>query len=242
MTSAVGLYPVLGTQPISNFFLPDTTQRHSLGATFAVTDPYYGGCEFIYLKANGAIPTGALIIWDKDWNAVVCPTTANTGRTIACASFSPTFATGQYGWFQISGKAPVLCATSVAAGTTFGISATVAGSADTVGNGRQVLKAVSVLAATGTIAKTAQTQNGSSVIRVSDAQGWFQGLVITGTGIPASTIVGAIDPDNRTVTMYQSGGTTPQNATATGSVTVTGTLTGYILGQLDRPFVQGQVT
>lgn len=242
MSSAASQTPLIGSQPIGNFFLPDATQRQPLGSILAVNDTYYGGCEFIYLQAAGAIPTGSIVTWDATWQTTVCAATANTGRSVAFAGINPAFATGQYGWFQISGKLPVLCATTVAAGTTFGIHASTAGSANTNSAGRQVLGAVSVLAAAGTIAKTAQTKNGTNVLTVADASGWFQGLVITGTGIPASTIVGTVSADNRTVTMYQSGTTTAQNATATGSVTVTGTLTGYILAQVNRPFVQGAIT
>lgn len=241
MTTATSLTPLIGSQPVGNYFIPDTTQRHPLGAKLAVSDPYYGGCEFIYVVAGGsAIPTGTVLQVDKDWVATANPATANTGAPVAFSSFNPAVPASSYFWAQVSGKLPVLSATSVAALTPIGIHASTAGSLNTMGNGRQLMNANVVLAATGTIAKTAQTVNGSNVLRVTDAQGWFQGLVITGTGIPASTIVGAISADNRTVTMYQSGGTTAQNATATGSVTVTGTLTGYVLIETQNAFVQGQ--
>ena len=62
------------------------------------------------------------------------------------------------------------------------------------------------------------------------------GVAVTGTGIPASTTITAIDPDNRTVTMSA-------NATATGSVSVTGTYNDatifYNVVTVNRPGAQG---
>jgi hypothetical protein len=241
MSSAVSLTPLIGSQSIGNFNIPDTTQRHPLGARLAAFDTYYGSGEYIYLL-NGAtaLPTATVVQWDKDFVAVANPATANTGAPVGFTGQNPAVPIGAYFWAQVTGKLPVLSATSVAALTPIGIHASTAGSLNTMGNGRQLLNANVVLAATGTIVKTAQTLNGSSVLKVTDASGWFQGLVITGTGIPASTIVGTIAADNKTVTMYQSGGTTVQNATATGSVSVTGTLTGYVLIDAQNAFVQGQ--
>ena len=242
MSTAAALTPLIGSQPISNYFIPDTTQRQPLGATLDAFDTYYGSSRWIYLLCGAtAIPTGTVVQWDKDFVAVANPATAGTGAPVAFSSFNPTVPIGAYFWAQISGKLPVLSASSVAALTPIGIHASTAGSLNTMGNGRQLVNANVVLAATGTIVKTAQTKNGSSVITVTDASGWFQGLPLSGTGIPASTIVGAIAADNRTVTMYQSGGTTAQTATATGSVSATGTLTGYVLIDARHAFVQGQV-
>lgn len=241
MATGTTLFPLIGSQPVSNYFIPDTVQRQPLGSKISVFDTYYGGMELIYLLAGAtAIPSGTVLQWDKDFVAIANPATANTGAPVAFSSFNPTVPIGTYFWAQVSGKLPVLSATSVAALTPIGIHASTAGSLNTLGNGRQLMNANVVLAATGTIAKTAQTKNGSSTITVTDASGWFQGLPLSGTGIPASTIVGSIAADNRTVTMYQSGGTTAQLATATGSITATGTLTGYVLIDARNAFVQGQ--
>lgn len=242
-TAGVSLTPLIGSQPIGNFFTADTTQRHPLGHRLTSFDTYYGSGEYIYLlNGASALPSGTVVQWDKDFVAAANPATANTGAPVAFTGQNPSIPAASYFWAQVTGKLPVLSATSVAALTPIGIHASTAGSLNTLGNGRQLLNANVVLAASGTIAKTAQTTNGSSVIRVSDASGWFQGLPISGTGIPASTIVGLVAPDNKTVTMYQSGGTTLQTATATGSVTVTGTLTGYVLIDAQNAFVQGQTT
>ena len=143
MTVAASQYPLIGTQPISNYFTPDGTQRHALGAIVGADDPYFGGGEFIYLQANATITTGQLVVWDGSYLATVAPTTANTGRGVAVA-VGPGFSTGQFGWFQLTGQVPIKATASVAAGTTFGIDATTGGQVNANSAGRQVLNAVSV--------------------------------------------------------------------------------------------------
>ena len=223
----------IGNQPVSFSNDPDSTQRHVLGREISGVDPYWGGGKFIYLKAGEAISMGELNVWDKDFNATNVPNTANTGRPVAAAIYP--MASGDYGWFCVEGEVPVAVTASVAAGTTFGL--TGAGTVGAVSNGKQILNAVSVLASTGTVAKAnTTTVSGSHVLHLSaPADGWFYGIALSGTGIAASTTVTGISEDGRTVTMNN-------NATASGSVTVTGTYTGFIKAQLSRSFVQGQVT
>ena len=60
-------------------------------------------------------------------------------------------------------------------------------------------------------------------------------MALSGTRIAGGTTITAISDDMRSVTMSA-------NATASGSVSVTGTYTGFIKAQISRPFVQGQVT
>ena len=43
---------VIGSQSVSNFFAPDTVQRQVLGTKVIGADNYWGGGEFIYLKAT----------------------------------------------------------------------------------------------------------------------------------------------------------------------------------------------
>ena len=223
----------IGNQPVSFYNDPDSTQRHVLGREISGADPYWGGGKFIYLKAGEAISMGELNVWDKDFNATNVPNTANTGRPVAAAIYP--MASGDYGWFCVEGEVPVAVTASVAAGTTFGL--TGAGTVGAVTNGKQILNAVSVLASTGTVAKAnTTTVSGSNVLRLSDpADGWFYGIALSGTGIAANTTVTGISEDGCTVTMNN-------NATASGSVTVTGTYTGFIKAQLSRSFVQGQTS
>ena len=224
---------VIGNQAISFTRVPDTTQGAPLGSELGGSDNYWGGASFMYLKAGGTIAQGNLCSWDKDFVATATANTAHTGRPVAAAIYP--MASGDYGWFCVEGEVPVAATASVAAGTTFGL--TGAGTVGAVTNGKQIISAVSVLASTGTVAKAnTTTVSGSNVLRLSaPADGWFYGIALSGTGIAANTTVTGISEDGRTVTMNN-------NATASGSVTVTGTYTGFIKAQLSRSFVQGQIT
>ena len=53
---------VLGNQPIAPFILPDSTARHTSGQVVMGADPYWGGGEFMYVRANGAIRQGGLCV------------------------------------------------------------------------------------------------------------------------------------------------------------------------------------
>lgn len=226
-------FGVAGNQPISFSRDPDSTQAFTLGGELSGVDPYWGGGTFTYLKAGESIAQGAPCIWDKDFIATKVPNTANTGRSVAVAIYP--MASGDYGWFCVAGEVPVAVTASVAAGTTFGL--TGAGTVGAVTSGKQILSAVSVLASTGTVTKAnTTTHSGSAVLRLSvPADGLFYGMALSGTGIAGGATVAGISEDGCTVTMSA-------NATASGSVTVTGTYTGFIKAQIARPFVQGQVT
>ena len=134
---------------------------------------------------------------------------------------------------ELVDDAVIKAAASVAAGTTFGIDVTTGGSVAANSAGRQVLGAVSVAPSATTVVKTATLTNGSPVIVVADASGWFPGAAITGTGV--SGTVSSIDYDNRRVTLSA-------NATAGGPSSVTATYTGFIVGQISRPVLQGAIT
>jgi hypothetical protein len=244
MTVAASVAPLIGSQPIGNYFAPDTTQRQPVGTILASLDPFWGGGEYIYGKANATLNQGQVCVWDASWQFTALPNTANQGRSIAFATYPMT--AGQYGWFKISGRCVANSTASVAAGSLVGITA--AGQLGAAGvAGKAIFNATSDQAATATITKAnTQTTNGSPLLRVSNSDGLFVGLAISGTGIPASTYVGAISSDGRTLTMTQSDLATGQNATASGSITLTGTMndgtTFYNVVQCDRPFAEGQVT
>lgn len=224
---------IIGNQPLSFYNVPDTTQRFALGAILTGSDNVWGGGAFIYLKAGGTINMGNLVVWDATGSATQLANTANQGRSVAAAIYPMT--SGQYGWFVLSGQVPVSCTASVAAGTTFGI--TGAGTVGANSAGKQILNAVSVAASTNTVVKAnVSTQSGSNILRLTNpADGWFYGLTLSGTGLPGTGTITSISPDGLTVTMSS-------NATATGTVSVTGTYTGFILAQLNAPFAQGAIT
>ena len=249
MTTAATQYPLIGSQPVGNFFTPDTTQRHVLGAPLEFSDPYWGGGTAVYL----AIPTsiafkvGEVVYWDSGNNAIDIPNTANLGFPVALAMNANVANASQvqYGWFLTSGQFPALSGASVAAAAAIGITA--AGSLGANSAGKEILNARVSLAATTTVVKTnVQTQNGSPNLRVNNSDGWFVGMALSGTGIPASTTVGAISADGRTVSMVQTGTTTAQNATATGSISATGTYNDgtrfWNVLAVNSPFAQGAIT
>lgn len=219
----------------------DTVQREILGTTLMCVDNFWGYGEFKYVQFAPAtvIPFGSVVVWTgfgaaAGYLATVAPAAPNTGRTIAVAiNAIATSTVTQYGWVQISGPAVIRAAASVAAGVTFGIDAVTAGSVGPNTAGRQVLNAASLAASTFAVVKTATITNGSPIITVSDTAGWVPGLVVTGTGVTGTIL--SLDFDNRRVTLSA-------NATTGGNSVVTATYTGFIVGTLNRSFLQGAIT
>lgn len=244
MTTAASQFPLIGSQPIGNFFTPDNVQRHVRGAIVDYVDPYWGGGQAIYLAipAGVAFRVGEVVTYGTDqYQAVDAPNTANLAYSVAFAMNANVANASQvqYGWFVISGEAIVLSTASVAAGTAIGIAA--AGKAGTNSAGKQIQNAMVSRPATSTVVKSnVQTVNGSPILRftVGGTDGLFVGGAVTGTGIPASTTITAINPDN-TVVMSA-------NATATGSVTVTETFNDgtnfYNVVTVNGPSMQGAIT
>lgn len=221
----------VGFQPIAFWNAPDTTQRHQLGMVVAGQDPFWGGGEFMYVKFGGTVAQGNVVVWDSAFSATTCPNTANMGRPVGVAVYAAT--ANQFGWVQLSGQMVTSVTASVAAGTGVGI--TGAGTLGAITAGKQILNAVSGAPSTQTVVKAnTVTQSGSTIIKPSNHDGWFVGAALSGTGIPGGTTVASLDPDGRTVVMSAA-------ATASGSVSVTGTYTGFIVMTADRPFAQGQI-
>lgn len=230
---------VAGTQPFNDWFAPDTTQRHPLGMVVTAVDPYWGWGEFVYLKSNDAVLKGSVVSWGATFLAALTPSTAGQGFPVAVA-MAPA-ASGTYFWAQLSGLAVYKTNATVAADTAVAIAA--AGIVGTLANGKQVVNCRNVRAATATVTMTANTQNGTGVLFCPQGyDGAFLGAALSGTGVPASTVVAALDPDGKRIYTGSAIGTTgDKNSTATGSITLTVTYTGYGAGQISRPFAQGQV-
>jgi hypothetical protein len=90
------------------------------------------------------------------------------------------------------------------------------------------------------VAKTNCTAlSGSTELRVTNSDGWFIGLYLSGTGITTGSTVADISPDGKIVTL-----------SAATSAAVNGTVTGtynnstvyYNLVMMNRPFLQGQIS
>jgi len=231
--------PTLGTQPFNDWFTPDTTQRQPLGMTVTAVDPYWGTGKFVYIKSADAILKGSLVMWTELYNGALLPSTAGQGFPFGVAMNA--IPSGSYGWIQTEGFAVYKTNATVAADTAVAVAA--AGIAGTLANGKQLLNTRNRIAATGTKTFTATTTLGSArVVVPSGYDGAFLGMALSGTGIPASTVVAALDPDGRTIYTGSAIGTTgDKNATATGSITLTGTYTGYGAAIINNPFAQGQI-
>jgi hypothetical protein len=227
-----------GAQPFNDWFAPDTTQRHQLGFEVTATDPFWGLGVFMYVKSTDAVLKGSVVVWDESYNAVLVPNTANQGFPVAVA-MAP-MASGTFGWVQRSGRAVYKTNATVAADAAIGIAA--AGILGTNAAGKQLLGCRNRVSATGTKTLTAQTTTNSAVLATSGYDGLFLGMALSGTGVPASTVVAKLDSDGKTIYMGSAIGTIDKLATASGSITLTGTYTGYGSGLIGFPVAQGAIT
>jgi hypothetical protein len=223
-----------GVSPFNDWFAPDTTQRHQLGLEVDAVDPYWGYGSFRYVKSNDAILKGSLCVVGTapTFLATLTPNTANLGQPQHVA-MAP-MASGTYGWVQVVGAAVIKTNATVAADAVLGITAAGILGAGTAGKG--IIGIHNVKSATATTTVTANTTNGTGVITTGGYDGFFVGMALSGTGIPASTVVAKLDPDGRTIYTGSAIGTLgDKNSTATGTITLTGTYTGFGMAVLSRP-------
>lgn len=230
---------LIGNQPFNDWFSPDTTQRFNLGIKVDAVDPFWGWGEFVYAKASGSVAKGLVCVLDDAFLAVGVPNATLQGFPVFVAMAQ--MATLTFGWFMKSGYAVYATTATVAADAAIGITGVGTVGANTAG--KQIVGVRNRKSATATTAITGvATTNGSSVLVTKGYDGWFTGMALSGTGIPASTLVAKLDPDGRTVYMGSAIGTIDKTATATGSVTVTGTFTAFGAGIINSPFAQGAIT
>lgn len=229
-----------GPTPFNDWFTPDTTQRMQLGTVIQAVDPYWGYGEFMYIKSNDAIIKGSLVIVGTfpTFLGTLLPSTASLGAPFGVA-MAP-MASGTYGWIQLSGCAVYKTSATVAADAAVGI-----GSAGMIGAYSTLKGMVNVhnlKAATATTTVTAGTTTGTGVLTTGGYDGFFLGMALSGTGIPASTVVAGLSSDGRTILTGSAIGTFgDKNSTATGTITLTGTYTGYGAGMIMRPSTSSAV-
>lgn len=234
------LYATVNGQPFNDWFVPDATQRFPLLMKLEGVDPYWGYGEFLYGKAAATIAKGNICYQTATLGSFnLTPDTGSLGQSIYVAMNS--MVTADYGWFLKSGLAVVKTTATVTALAAVGISG--AGTVGATGATKQILGVTNLKSATATVAITnVGTINGSGVLTTKGYDGWFLGMALSGTGIPASTVVAKLDPDGRTVYTGSAIGTVgDKNSTATGNVTVTGTYTGYGLLDCNAPHGIGAV-
>lgn len=232
--------PVIGTQPFNDWFTVDTVQRQQLGLRIAAVDPFWGAGTFMYVKSTDAVLKGSAVMWDEIYQAVLLPSTVTQGFPFGIA-MAP-MATGTFGWIQLEGRAVYKTNATVAADGVLAIAA--AGILGATATGKQVLNIRNRIAATGTKTVTVSTQSGTGVLlAASGYDGLFLGMALSGTGIPASTVVAGLDPDGKRIYTGSAIGTLgDKNSTASGSITLTGTYTGYGSGMINNPSCMQIVT
>lgn len=232
--------PIAGTQPFNDWFAPDTVQRQPLGMEVTAVDNYWGCGVFIYLKSNDAVVKGSSVMWDELYQAALLPSTVTQGFPFAIA-MAPA-ASGTYFWAQHTGRAVYKTNATVAADGVLAVAA--AGTLGATATGKQVLGIRNRVSATGTTTVSVSTQNSTGILLAQKGyDGLFLGMALSGTGIPASTVVAGLDPDGKRIYTGSAIATLgDKNSTATGQITLTGTYTGYGSGMLNRPSCMQIVT
>lgn len=232
------LNPYAGASPFNDWFTPDTTQRMILGIELDAVDQYWGFGKFKYIKSNDALLKGSLVAWNFTNQGILLPTTAGQGFPFGVA-MAP-MASGTYGWIQVAGLAVYATNATVAADTAVAVAA--AGIAGTLAAGKQLCGVRNVKSATATTVLTKVQTSISNVLVTNGYDGWFLGMALSGTGIPASTVVAGLDPDGKRVYTGSAIGTFgDKNSTAIGTVSITGTYTTFGAGVINYPFAQGQI-
>jgi hypothetical protein len=232
--------PTVGTQPYADFFVSSTTQAHPLGLTVTATDTFWGTGKFIYLKSTATVLKGSLVIWDEIYQAALLPNTTLQGFPFAVAMCPAV--SGNFFWAQTEGRCVYQCNATVAADAAVAIAA--AGIGGTSAVSKQLVNFRQRISATGTkVLTSVNTVNGSGVLNATNGyDGFFLGMAVTGTGIPAASVVAAMDPDGHRFSIGSAVATFDKTCTATGSVSVTGTYTGFSSAMINNPFAQGAIT
>lgn len=244
---------VLGPK-LLNFSTSDSVQEMALGSIVQASGTDYdttanvanwGMAELVYVaNASVAIPPGTMCVIDKNFRVLASAAKAtenNTGKPIfiALTNFAAGSTDVQYGWVLRRGVAPVAYSVAATAGPLY--AGTAGKATPTAATGAQILNAQCLIAGASTFTRSGTTLTGSSKVKFGNVAGMFVGQAISGTGIPASSVISDIDASGNSVVIGSAVGT-PVSATATGTVTVTMTNTNFGIVQLDYPFYQGQIT
>lgn len=234
---STGVITSQGPQPGAIFPCAPT---EGIETTTSVPNWGYAEVMAVVNRSSSTFIPGKLVQVDKSYGIALNATTDNTGAPLAVTltNFAAGDVTTQIGWVLISGQAPVTFSVAATAGQVF--LGTAGNATPTANTGGQILNATTLIAAAGTFGRTGVTTSGNPFVRCK-TNGLYPGLAISGTGIPGSSVISSIDPSGLGFYIGSAVGTAV-NATATGSVTVTFTHTGYGIVQMTRPFVQGQIT
>lgn len=133
--------PLAGFQPIA---VTSTTQNHALGTIVTAIDPTYGEGEFIYLTGVASTAVGDVVVIDQGTTVRAVAGSRGPAGVAMSANVA-----SQYGWYQISGRAVVNTAGSVADNALVYATATAGSVDDAVVTGDKVDGAVFRAAGSG---------------------------------------------------------------------------------------------
>ncbi len=248
MTAVASVPGLIGYPQISNITPGfDQEAKVTLGTIISGNDPYWGGGEYIYLKMpiTTTTPAGSLLAYDvaTAFTATLLANADGTAKSFAVLvnALAPVAVTDapQYGWAKIAGYAPVWSDASIAADTTASVVA--AGQAGAAATGQQLQGFRVTKPATGSdVVKAAGTVNrtiGNATLATYDTSGLIVGMLCSGTGIPATTYITAIDMFSITISNVP---TTTGNSAFTASYAATPNF--WNLCTFDRPHTQGALT
>lgn len=195
----------------------------SPGFIVTAEDPVWGPGEFIFGRVSAGIriygPCMALPVWDATnkvytYNFLEWTATANAGRPYYIYQGNRAGVAGEYAWFQMSGRSPVNCTASIAAGVAIGHNAAGQGTADAATLG--VEGAIVITPATNTVVSAGSGVIGDNKINLVSTDGFFVGGYVSGTGVGAAAIVSKVDPIGKFILV-----TVVNAAAVTGNVTQT---------------------
>lgn len=142
----------VGWQPIANI---SATQNHPLGCIVTADDPTYGTGEFIYLKGVVSTVVGSWATYSLDDGQ----TTLSVANAVGPLGVAMAICTsGAYGWYQISGKALAMVASSCADNAALYLTATGGVVDDASVTGDKVLLALAAQANTATTAAACEVE------------------------------------------------------------------------------------
>jgi hypothetical protein len=217
---------------------------YTLGQIVTGFDPAWGFMELVLAKfatASTLVEPGRLVTLSSAFLLADNANTANTARPVyVVAQRFPSDAgvgssTPLYGWVARSaGLFPVQASAAFTAGPAYFAAA--GNITSTLTAGKQVVGMNGITGSTGTDTRQAFTLTGSKIVKVSSKRGLFVGGTVSGTGIPASTEIESLDTGSNNEIKVNN------DCTATGSITMTQTYTGFALCQFSCPSTQGNIT
>lgn len=142
---------ILGAQPIHE---ASTVQRHAIGTVVLAKDTTYGEGEFVYLLGVASTAQGDLVSYESDVGTTTRSLAGGGASAGPMAVAASDCTTGLYGWYQITGSAPVKAAT-VSDNTVLYLTAT-AGQVDDLASSGEMVDGLRAKAATSSGYATCQ--------------------------------------------------------------------------------------